>query len=257
MPALTVVILAAGQGTRMRSRRAEDAARPLRAPARRLADRRRAGGRGRPDRRRRLARRTRSTGSCPTGSRRVVQPEPDGTGGAVQAAASEIDDGATVVVLPGDAPLITARGDRAARRRPRRKRRRRDDGDDASSTTRPATAASSATPTASVERVVETKADGDATPEQLAIHEVNTGDLRVRRRRAERTRSPQLTPDNAQHELYLPDVLPALRSRRATTSPRTSSTTPTSRSASTTASSSPRSARSPSGASTTPTAAPA
>src|SRR5258708_4413231 len=38
----------------------------------------------------------------------VVQPTPNGTGGAVQAAAGEIDDSAIVVILPGDAPLVTA-----------------------------------------------------------------------------------------------------------------------------------------------------
>ncbi|MGH2901811.1 MAG: bifunctional UDP-N-acetylglucosamine diphosphorylase/glucosamine-1-phosphate N-acetyltransferase GlmU, partial [Solirubrobacteraceae bacterium] len=60
-----------------------------------------------------------------------------------------------------------------------------------------------------VERVVETKAAGDATPEQLQIDEVNSsifafdgGALLD----ALRT----LTSDNAQGELYLPDVLPAL-----------------------------------------------
>jgi bifunctional UDP-N-acetylglucosamine pyrophosphorylase/glucosamine-1-phosphate N-acetyltransferase len=57
---------------------------------------------------------------------------------------------------------------------------------------------------------VETKAPGDATPEEEAIREVNTGiyafaggDL------VEALRS--LRADNAQGELYLPDVLPHLR----------------------------------------------
>ena len=62
----------------------------------------------------------------------------------------------------------------------------------------------------SVERVVETKTPGDATPEEEAIREVNTGiyafaggDLLDALGR--------LTSDNAQGELYLPDVLPLLR----------------------------------------------
>jgi bifunctional UDP-N-acetylglucosamine pyrophosphorylase/glucosamine-1-phosphate N-acetyltransferase len=62
----------------------------------------------------------------------------------------------------------------------------------------------------SVERVVETKTPGDATPAEEAIREVNTGiyafgggDLLDALGR--------LTADNAQGELYLPDVLPLLR----------------------------------------------
>ena len=61
-----------------------------------------------------------------------------------------------------------------------------------------------------VERVVETKTPGDATPEEEAIREVNTGiyafaggDLLEALK--------ELTADNAQGELYLPDVLPLLR----------------------------------------------
>jgi bifunctional UDP-N-acetylglucosamine pyrophosphorylase/glucosamine-1-phosphate N-acetyltransferase len=61
-----------------------------------------------------------------------------------------------------------------------------------------------------VERVVETKRPGDATPEEEAIREVNTGiyafsggDLLAA--------LDTLTADNAQGELYLPDVLPHLR----------------------------------------------
>jgi bifunctional UDP-N-acetylglucosamine pyrophosphorylase/glucosamine-1-phosphate N-acetyltransferase len=58
--------------------------------------------------------------------------------------------------------------------------------------------------------VVETKAAGDATPEQLAIDEVNTGVLCF-------DGAPlldalgRLDDDNAQGELYLPDTLPLLR----------------------------------------------
>jgi bifunctional UDP-N-acetylglucosamine pyrophosphorylase/glucosamine-1-phosphate N-acetyltransferase len=62
----------------------------------------------------------------------------------------------------------------------------------------------------SVERVVETKTAGDATREEEAIREVNTGiyafaggDLLAALGR--------LDPDNAQRELYLPGVLPLLR----------------------------------------------
>jgi bifunctional UDP-N-acetylglucosamine pyrophosphorylase/glucosamine-1-phosphate N-acetyltransferase len=60
-----------------------------------------------------------------------------------------------------------------------------------------------------VVRVVETKAPGDATPDELAIREVNTGIYAF-------AGGPlvaalrQVTPDNAQGEYYLPDVLPIL-----------------------------------------------
>jgi bifunctional UDP-N-acetylglucosamine pyrophosphorylase/glucosamine-1-phosphate N-acetyltransferase len=66
-----------------------------------------------------------------------------------------------------------------------------------------------------VERVVETKKPGDATAAELAIDEVNSsifafdGD-------ALREAITALTTDNAQGELYLPDVLPALRAQGQT-----------------------------------------
>ena len=69
------------------------------------------------------------------------------------------------------------------------------------------------------------QAPGDATPEQLAIREVNTGiyafaggDLLEA--------LDALTPDNAQGEYYLPDVLPLLRAA-GSRSPPTWSPTPT------------------------------
>jgi bifunctional UDP-N-acetylglucosamine pyrophosphorylase/glucosamine-1-phosphate N-acetyltransferase len=61
-----------------------------------------------------------------------------------------------------------------------------------------------------VERVVETKAPGDATPEELAIREVNTGVFAFDGG-ALLEAIEHLRPDNAQGELYLPDVLPVLR----------------------------------------------
>jgi bifunctional UDP-N-acetylglucosamine pyrophosphorylase/glucosamine-1-phosphate N-acetyltransferase len=68
------------------------------------------------------------------------------------------------------------------------------------------------TPDGDVEKVVEAKAEGDATPEQLAIREVNTGifcfDGPLLAEALE-----EVTPDNAQGEYYLPDVLPILRTR--------------------------------------------
>ena len=177
-----------------------------------------------------------------------MQPVANGTGGAVQAAAGEIDAGDTVVVLPGDAPLITAASITALV-----------DAHEASGA-----AATMATmvledPTGygrvvrdaqgGVERVVETKAAGDASAQELEIDEVNSSIFAFDG--AALTGALQkLSPDNAQRELYLPDVLPALRKAghavRAHRLP-----TPTRHAGSTIASSSPRSARSPSAASTT------
>jgi bifunctional UDP-N-acetylglucosamine pyrophosphorylase/glucosamine-1-phosphate N-acetyltransferase len=61
-----------------------------------------------------------------------------------------------------------------------------------------------------VERVVETKAEGDATPEQLDIREVNTG-VYVFSSGALRAALPRLSADNAQGELYLPQALDLIR----------------------------------------------
>src|SRR6185295_14626997 len=44
----------------------------------------------------------------PDGVETVVQPEPDGTGGAVRAALALIEEAETVLVLSGDVPLISA-----------------------------------------------------------------------------------------------------------------------------------------------------
>ena len=62
----------------------------------------------------------------------------------------------------------------------------------------------------SVERVVETKAPGDATDAELAIREVNTG-VYAFDGGALVAALAQLESGNAQGELYLPDVLPRMR----------------------------------------------
>ncbi len=210
MPAITAVILAAGQGTRMRStlpkmlhpvcgrplvgwpiaaaqRAGADKIVVVDSPANTLH------------------------GHLPDGVASVVQPAPNGTGGAVQAAADEIADGCTVVVLPGDAPLITAASIAALVQAHR--------------TTR--AVATMATmvlddPTGygrvvrdvdgGVERVAETKADGDATAEEREIDEVNSSIFAFDGALLKDALG-HLSPDNAQGELYLPDVLVALRAR--------------------------------------------
>jgi bifunctional UDP-N-acetylglucosamine pyrophosphorylase / glucosamine-1-phosphate N-acetyltransferase len=202
-----VVVMAAGQGTRMRSDTPkvlhEICGRPmvgwpvaaaLEAGAARVVV---IGG---PDRR--------LEGHLDPGVVLAVQPVADGTGGAVLAAAEHIDRDAPVVILSGDVPLITAETIAALVA---------------------AHAATGAVATmvttilddpsgygrvvrgadGSVERVVETKADGDATEAEQAIDEVNTG-IFCFDGGALLDALGQVGTDNAQGERYLPDVLPIL-----------------------------------------------
>jgi bifunctional UDP-N-acetylglucosamine pyrophosphorylase/glucosamine-1-phosphate N-acetyltransferase len=60
-----------------------------------------------------------------------------------------------------------------------------------------------------VERVVETKAEGDSSAEQRQIREVNTG-IYAFQAQALREALPRLASNNAQGELYLPQVLELL-----------------------------------------------
>jgi bifunctional UDP-N-acetylglucosamine pyrophosphorylase / glucosamine-1-phosphate N-acetyltransferase len=210
----TVLILAAGQGTRMRSRtpkvlhelcgvpmllwpvRAALAAGAERvvvvdSPARELAR------------------------VLPDGVELAVQPAPNGTGGAAAAAIAHLDaagagvgDG-PVVVLSGDVPLLDAQaieGLVAAHERegaaatmvtsivedPRGYGRVVRDG------------------AGGVLRVVETKGEGDATAEELQIREVNAG-IYAFDAGALREALPRLSSENAQGELYLPQALDVLR----------------------------------------------
>jgi bifunctional UDP-N-acetylglucosamine pyrophosphorylase/glucosamine-1-phosphate N-acetyltransferase len=143
-----------------------------------------------------------------------VQPVSNGTGGAVAAAMEQLDaSGASVegpvIVLSGDVPLIGAeavRGLAAAH----------------AQCGAPATMVTSvlADPSGygrvvrdsagAVLRVVETKKDGDASAEELQIREVNAG-IYAFEAEALRGALPRLSADNAQGELYLPQVLDLLR----------------------------------------------
>ncbi len=208
----TVLILAAGQGTRMRSKTPkvlhELCGRPMvlwpvhaaleagaekvlvvDSPARALEQ------------------------VLPEGVELVVQPQSDGTGGAVAAAMSqlapELDAQATVVVLSGDVPLVSAEAIRGLVQAHAR-------------SGAPATMVSTVLddPTGygrvvrgsggAVERVVETKRDGDASAQELQIKEVNTG-IFAFEAGALQAALPRLTAENAQGERYLPQVLDILR----------------------------------------------
>ncbi len=203
-----VVILAAGEGTRMRSSTPKLlhplCGRPLLAWP--VAAAREAGARkvvvvDGPERR---------LESSLDGQVSVaVQERPRGTADAVRAAAEHIERGSTVIVLNGDAPLV----------RPQTIE------DLAQAHARSGAAATIATavlddpsgygrviraPDGTVDRVVETKAPGDAGELELRVREVNTGlyafDGGELLQALER-----VDADNAQGELYLPDVLPLIR----------------------------------------------
>jgi bifunctional UDP-N-acetylglucosamine pyrophosphorylase/glucosamine-1-phosphate N-acetyltransferase len=207
VPAPTVVILAAGEGTRMRSSLPKMlhplCGRPLIAWP--IAAAREAGA-GKvvvvDGPKRRLAE------HVPDGVVTVVQEEPRGTGDAVAAAAGEIRDEETVVILLGDDPLldtdtiadlVTAHEESGAAATMLTAEL-----DDPAGYGRVVRDAEG-----QVDRVVETKTPGDATDQELAIREVNTG-IFAFDGRALRTALSELRADNAQGELYLPDVLPRL-----------------------------------------------
>jgi bifunctional UDP-N-acetylglucosamine pyrophosphorylase / glucosamine-1-phosphate N-acetyltransferase len=208
MTAPTVLILAAGRGTRMRSQTPkvlhELCGRPMVLwPVRAALE----AGAGRvvvvdaPERA--------LEGVLPEGVELAVQERSNGTGGAVVAAMSQIDSDAPVVVLSGDVPLVSAE---AIRRLIEAHER----------SGAAATMASTilADPAGygrvvrgqggAVERVVETKKDGDATQAELEIREVNTG-VYAFDAHALREALPRLSAENAQGELYLPQALDLMR----------------------------------------------
>lgn len=145
----------------------------------------------------------------PDGVETVVQPEPDGTGGAVRAALTLIEEAETVLVLSGDVPLISAEtiaGLLAAHE---------SSGAAATMLTIELDEPGSygrvvRDSEGGVERVVEAKAAGDATAEQLAIREINAGTYAFQAGPLAEALAG-LSNNNAQSEYYLPDVLPVLR----------------------------------------------
>jgi bifunctional UDP-N-acetylglucosamine pyrophosphorylase/glucosamine-1-phosphate N-acetyltransferase len=211
-----VVILAAGQGTRMRSATPKLlhplCGRPVIAWP--IAAARAAGAKqvvvvGGPDRA--LAPFVDEAAGAGHDVVLAVQQEPRGTADAVLAAKDHIDRDAPLIVLNGDVPLMTGEAVRALAQA---------HADHNASATMLTMLLDDPSgygrvvrgPDGAVERVVETKKPGDATPAELEIREVNGGvyafaggDLL--------DALAQVTPDNAQGELYLPDALPILRAQ--------------------------------------------
>ena len=204
----TVLIMAAGQGTRMRSA-VPKVLHPVCGRALVLwpilaaqeADAGRIAVISSPDRD--------IAGALPDGIESVHQPEADGTGGAIRAAADLVAESDSVLVLSGDVPLVSAELIEAVTATHGRESaaatvvtaRLSDPG----SYGRVVRGADGAT----VERIVEAKAEGDATPEELALDEINAG-IYLFDGPALAAALPGLSNDNAQGEYYLPDVLPAI-----------------------------------------------
>ncbi|MCB0875437.1 MAG: bifunctional UDP-N-acetylglucosamine diphosphorylase/glucosamine-1-phosphate N-acetyltransferase GlmU [Solirubrobacterales bacterium] len=210
MSAPTVLIMAAGQGTRMKSA-VPKVLHPVCGRALvgwPIAAAREAGA-GRigvivsPDRD--------ISGALPDGIEAIPQPEANGTGGALRAAAGVVAESETVVVLSGDVPLVSAGliADLLATH----------EAGGAAATVVTAVLEDPGTygrvvrsaDGAEVERIVEAKGGaGDATAEELEIREINSG-IYAFDGAAVAAVLDDLSNDNAQGEYYLPDVLPLLK----------------------------------------------
>jgi bifunctional UDP-N-acetylglucosamine pyrophosphorylase/glucosamine-1-phosphate N-acetyltransferase len=140
----------------------------------------------------------------------AIQQQPRGTADAARAGVEGLAAGSTVVVLNGDAPLLSADAIRSLVDAHERSFAAATIGtvtlDDASGYGRVVR-----DPDGMVQRVVETKTPGDATEAELRIREVNTG-LFAFDGDALLVALDRVDSQNAQGELYLPDVLPILRS---------------------------------------------
>jgi bifunctional UDP-N-acetylglucosamine pyrophosphorylase/glucosamine-1-phosphate N-acetyltransferase len=151
-------------------------------------------------------------GVLPEGVELAIQPRSDGTGGAAAAGMAQlagIDGDATVVILSGDVPLLDAEAigelvDAHAH--------------SGAAVTMASTILEDPSgygrvvrdSAGAVQRVVETKGDGDSTQAEREIKEINTG-VFVFSARALNDALPRLEANNAQGELYLPQTLDVLR----------------------------------------------
>jgi bifunctional UDP-N-acetylglucosamine pyrophosphorylase/glucosamine-1-phosphate N-acetyltransferase len=206
--AATVVILAAGQGTRMKSALPKVlhdvcgwpmVAWPIHAA--RAAKAGKVVVVGGPD--------GRLAEHLPDGVELAVQAEPKGTGDAVRSASAHFDPAATVIVLSGDVPLVTAQlvSDlaEAHERSGAAATLTTTELDDPSGYGRIVRG-----PDGAVEHVVETKRPEDASAAELAIREINAGIYAFDGGRL-LDALQRITNDNAQGEYYLPEVLQVFR----------------------------------------------
>ena len=208
MTAPTIVILAAGRGSRMRSALPKVlhplCGRPLvHWPVQAARD----AGAGRIVVVDSIARPL--DGHLPQDVVLAVQERPNGTADALESAAGAFPEDGAVIVLSGDVPLVTSAflsellaAHTASGAAATMATMLLDDPGDYGRVLRD--------PAGDVTGVVEAKAGGDATADQRAIREVNTG-IFAFDARALRAALPHVGSENAQGERYLPDVLPVLR----------------------------------------------
>jgi bifunctional UDP-N-acetylglucosamine pyrophosphorylase / glucosamine-1-phosphate N-acetyltransferase len=147
--------------------------------------------------------------AAPEGVVGAIQEQADGTAGAVLAGLPQLTGIDTVVVVPGDAPLVDGPTIRDLVER-----------HEARGAAATVLGAELADPSGygrlvrdargDLVKIVETKAAGDATEAELAIREVNAGVYAFDAARLPAALA-QIGTDNAQGERYLPDVLAVLR----------------------------------------------
>jgi bifunctional UDP-N-acetylglucosamine pyrophosphorylase/glucosamine-1-phosphate N-acetyltransferase len=145
----------------------------------------------------------------PPGVEVAIQAKPAGTGDAVLSARDQLDGTGDVIVLSGDHPLLDATFlERLAERHV-------EAGAAATITTQEVADPDqygriARTADGDVDRIVETKQPSDATPEELAIKEINLGTYAFKTGPLLAALS-EVQPDNSQGEIYLGDALPILR----------------------------------------------
>ena len=209
-PPVTALIMAAGQGTRMRSALPKVlhpvCGRPMIAWP--VLAAREAGA----DRVAVIVSPERDlSGALPDGVETVEQHESNGTGGAVRSALEIVEQSQRVLVLSGDVPLISSEvitGLLASQEE-----------SGASATVMTAILDDPGSygrvvrgGDGTIRKIVEAKAEGDATREELAIREINSGTY-VFDGPSLATALGELSADNAQGEYYLTDVIAVMRSR--------------------------------------------
>lgn len=149
------------------------------------------------------------TPGLPDGAETVIQPEADGTGGAIRAAHDIVRDSDTVVVLSGDHPLINAEIISALLETHHAAKAGATvmtvDLDDPGAYGRIVRDDSG-----DIEAIVETKDPSGVSTDVLAINEINTGTYAFAAEPLVEALD-KLEADNSAGEYYLGDVLPHLR----------------------------------------------